>query len=274
MPEPDLIDRYLTELRKSMSSRNDIEDVVAEVEDHLREATGRLNALDRPKSEAQRLTIERFGDSSLVAKAFAADSAGGIVMPSVITRTSGAVALVTAALWCLVATLNWWASGLSVPFTEDRWMVVMWVVFAALLGTVLVAVGMVIRMGRRDLVPLVAVAGVLGAVGFTATAWMWPIWGLFISAGFLLVLLRWRGSMGGVRLPDWAMVAAWPAGLGTVVGLSVLEAGPIDEYGDHPVAVVVGLAVVAALMTVGLVSVGSRLIGEKSARAPRAVVHA
>lgn len=273
MPEPDLIDRYLSELRRTMSSRRDVDDVLAEVEDHLREAAERLSSDGWPPSDAQRCIVERFGESAMVARAFAANSTGGIVMPSAITRISGAVALVTAALWCLVAALNWWASELYAPFTEERWMFVMGVVFAALLGTVLVAVGMVIRLGRRDLVPLVALAGVLGAMGFTATAWMWPVWGLLIGGGCLLVLVRWRGSV-GVRLADWALVAAWPAGLGAVVALSFLKAGPIDEYGDYPAAVVVGLAVAAVLMTVGLVSVGGRMIGEKSADAAPAVVHA
>ena len=42
MPEPDLIDSYLGELRRSLRTRPDVDDVVAEVQDHLREAADRL----------------------------------------------------------------------------------------------------------------------------------------------------------------------------------------------------------------------------------------
>lgn len=274
MSEPDLIACYLAELRRSLGDRPDLEDEVAEVEDHLRETTHRWELEGVGPDAAQRRTIDRFGESTLVARAYAVGDKGGIVMPSALTRTAGAVALLTAVLWCLAAAARWWETQLERGWESERFVIFSGLQAAAVLGTTVVMVGMVVRIGRRDLAALVAVLGGIGVLVYGATAWMWPVWGLFISGGFLLVLIRWRALAGQVNRSYWALVAAWPAALIVVVALSIAEVGAIDEWGEFPLASTLGLVVGAALSAVGMVSVGTRLISEKSARSVRDLVQA
>lgn len=186
-------------------------------------------------------------------------------MPTAFTRSVGVAALVTAALWCLAAAAKWWETELFAPWTQQRFMVFSAVLVAAVLGTVLVVLGMLVRIGRRDLVPLAAVFGVLGIAAFAVTAWMWPVWALGFGVAFLLMMRRWRAAVGG-RPADWALVAAWPVAFGVVLALSMLEVGPVDDYGDYPAASAAGFAVGAVLMAIGLVSTGTRMISEKYVR--------
>jgi len=79
---------------------------------------------------------------------------------------------------------------------------------------------------------------------------------------------------GRVRVADWALVAAWPVALGVGVALNIAQLGPVDEWGEYPAAITMGLLVGAALMTTGLVSVGLRVLSEKPVRAAQELVQA
>ncbi len=89
----DLIDGYLMELRRALRWRADLDDVCAEVEDHLRENAERLVATGVAPAEAQRRTLECFGDLGMVARSFAATPSGGLAVPTTFTRRSGRIAV-------------------------------------------------------------------------------------------------------------------------------------------------------------------------------------
>ena len=103
MADSDLISGYLTALRASLRSRPDVDDLVCEVDDHLRSASIRLQARGVDLATAQRQVLERFGDATLVANAFVTTASGGTAMPTRLTRIAGTFALVAAIAWVAVA---------------------------------------------------------------------------------------------------------------------------------------------------------------------------
>jgi len=272
MPEPDLIDSYLGELRRSLRTRPDVDDVVAEVQDHLREAADRLQATGVPRLEAERSTIERFGQPALLATAFTLTSTGGLAMPTTLTRAAGAVAVATACCWLIAGAAHWWASELFAPFSTDRYAIFGALTFAALVGTLVVLAGVLLRAGRKDLMVAALVLGGVLAALFAFFSWMWPVWGLIVAvalAGMVRVL---HTSTGDRATADWAVVIAWPAGFGMFVVLNIMEVGPVDEWGDFPAANTVGFVTAASLMAVGLVSIGRRLLTEQTVVTSRSLV--
>ena len=52
---------------------------------------------------AQRHVLDRFGDATLVANAFATTASGGTAMPTRLTRTAGSFALIASIAWIAVA---------------------------------------------------------------------------------------------------------------------------------------------------------------------------
>jgi hypothetical protein len=83
MAQPQLIDRYLAALQDNLGQAPDAGDILAEVEDHLRETATRYrhDGLDPQGAEAR--ALEAFGSPRLVARAFA-DASGtrGLAMPA------------------------------------------------------------------------------------------------------------------------------------------------------------------------------------------------
>lgn len=264
MAEPDLIERYLAELGRSLRGRPDVVDLLAEVEDHLRETADRLCHAGTDSHDAQCTTLDRFGESTVVARAYAVNLSGGLAMPTKFTRTAGAIALVTAALWSLAAIVKWWESELFAAWTQARSWVFTVVVVLAALGTVVVLAGIVVRTGKgHSLSAAALVLGGLAVVAFGVMPWAFALWGLLLTAAFLVALPALHSVTEGRGIADWALVAAWPAGLGVMWLLSALRVGPVDEYGDHQVAFVAGFGTSAVLMTIGLISVGRRLLAEQ-----------
>lgn len=60
----DMITDYLDALRVRLRSRRDVDDLVAEVEDHLRAHVDALVREGNPEDEASRLALESFGDGT------------------------------------------------------------------------------------------------------------------------------------------------------------------------------------------------------------------
>ena len=275
MAEPDLIDRYLSELRLSLKSRDDLADLLAEVEDHLREAVDRLIRPGFDPQEAQRHTLDRFGDSAVVARAFAVTPSGGIAMPTAFTRTAGATALGAAVLWLAAAAVNWWASDLYATWTQERYVVL--TVFAGLaaVGTVVVLAGMLSRAGRRDAVMAAAmVLGILAVVAMVVMTWAWAIWGLLFAAAFLLAVPRLHVATGRRRIADWALVVGWPVGFVVMVLTDTVGMGRPDYWGDYPLGMVTAFGILAVLTGIGLVSVGRGLLAEEPVESPQPIAQA
>jgi len=154
MPEPDLIDQYLTCLRRDIRQRADADDVAVEVEDHLRETAAALFANGTSEIVAQRVALTRFGDPTLMGNGLASAPSAGLVTPTVLTRIAGTCALLAAAAWAVTAILVWWTSGLFEPFSPERYTTVYLAVTPALILSGVALAGFVCRIGRPDATPL------------------------------------------------------------------------------------------------------------------------
>jgi hypothetical protein len=225
----DLITVYLTELRRDLRRRRDVDDVVAEVEDHLREvATWHVERGMEPVT-AQRHALGQFGTSTIVARAFARQDHGrGIAMPTTSTRRGGL-------LWPLTALLL--APGFVLVLHES-WRT--WDVGVFWRGAVLVGAGLTALLGamvltrrrhggstgRRGTIALVMVA--LSVPPGLLLTWFTPIWMTLATAGCVLFGLALYEA--GV-LPRPA-VTLFGAGAVIVTG-SMWAGGPLEAGGDR-----------------------------------------
>jgi Zn-dependent protease len=61
---------------------------------------------------------------------------------------------------------------------------------------------------------------------------------------------------------SWWLVLAFPAGIGLFLGLWLLRVGPVDEYGNYPLAFVSGTIVATVLFAGALARIGRWLSNE------------
>ncbi len=267
MAEPDLIADYLRSLRECLRWRPDAADLIDEAEDHLRLSAERIARECGDPLEAQRLTLTRFGDPAVVARAFA--TAGGLTMPTPFTRTAGKLAVFAALGWLALAVVGAYATGAS-PVLRLHVRLVLGRRDGGRGRHRVALVGMLVRAGERS-GPWMFAAVALSCLSLAAAAVMtWGIvmWGLLIWLTCAIALGRMRAAGVTTRPLDWALFAAWPASLGLWVLVDQLELGPLDTYGEYPAAAAAGVATLGVLMAVGLLSVGRRLAAEVPADLP------
>lgn len=266
----DLIQEYLVQLRSTLRDRTAADDICAEVEDHLWEASARLVLQGVPADEAQRRTLACFGEVGLVARSFA--TAGGAVLPTRTSRLAGTAALIAAAAWgasLLVAIPELVHDSV---YDASPWWYFAWssVVLVATVVTTVAVVGMFDRSGRAR-TALAFLAYGCSAVAVVALAlftWGWSLAALFLAAAAALgcSALRCAGLGDGVR--DVLLIAAWPVALVTLlVADDVLGLGRADAYGDHPLATVLAYTAGAVLFAAGLLRLG-RQLGRESVPEP------
>ena len=268
--EHDLIDAYIEALRRTLRWRTDIADVADEVADHLKENVARLVASGVAPDEAQRRTLACFGDLGLVARSFAQAPTGDLAAPTRATRTAGAAALGASLAWAAAVV-----AGAAGGHTEllTAWTLSRYEAWAALLAvaaglTTLTAAGVLVRTGRLRR-PTGVVAVVAGAVVTSTMGQLaWAVTVVMTLFG-VAVLVAFRGDAGPadrfVR-PMRVLGAAWPLGAAALLlGNDVFRIGPVDEYGDHPVAWLVPFLVCAAGSAMTLAVIGLRLRAERPA---------
>jgi len=265
MAPPDLIEAYLSHLHRCLGFRRDADDVVAEAEDHLREAVERLCRSGADPITAQRITLDRFGDPMVVARALSTTAHGGIAMPTAFTRAAGTAALVSAVAWVLAA-LALLFEALRAG-TGDWYTLFAIPVMIAALTTVVALAGLLSRSGgRRDVWTILALAlAGLAAVMMVVTAWAWVVWTMLIAAAALIAVVKARSASVGAGATDWLLVAAWPAALATFLVADRMRLGDVDTYGDYPAAFLVAFLVGSALFVGGLVMLGRWLRSEEVA---------
>lgn len=93
MGEPGLIPAYLTELSYSLSRLDDVDDILVEVEDHLRTTADRLVAEGITRADAEAQALARFGTPSLVARVYAEEAKRGTAVSTRFTRRAGLAAM-------------------------------------------------------------------------------------------------------------------------------------------------------------------------------------
>lgn len=264
MAERDLIDQYLADLRRHIRWRSDVDDVIDEAQDHLRETVAALRAAGVDEVEAQRRTLTRFGDPVVIHRIFSVTPSGRVALPTAFTRAAGAVAFLAGLLWVAAVGVKWWESGLFVPWTHEQFVAFSIVVLAAGVASLIVLAGMLARNGWPN--PTAAISLGLGAIGITTlavAAWMWAIVGMFLGVAFLLAIQALASMQERLRWLSWATAGGWFAGFMVAAILSSTGLGPADEWGDYPMAVAVGFTVAAFGMVIGMVRLGWWLTTER-----------
>lgn len=93
MAEPRLIAAYLTELRYSAARLADIDDIVAEAEDHLLAGVEAAMARGSSPADAEADALARFGSAPLVARVFIEEEKRGGAVSTRFTRRAGLAAM-------------------------------------------------------------------------------------------------------------------------------------------------------------------------------------
>jgi hypothetical protein len=268
-----LIDAYVESLRGRVRRRPDVDEVIAEVEDHLYSTVERFEAGGIDADLAQRAALERFGDPDLVARAYAAAPTGGLAMPTRSTRTAGTFAIVSALLW-LVVIGSWWLAGLIEPKYELQSAAshIPYAFGAAgLLGAASLMVAAMVGLDRRHGgLGIPGTSGILvGGVGVVAAllAWVFTGWGTLTMIGALLFgVAMWRRDV-APRLPT-LLFAGGPIVGALAWSILRIARGTIDLtgfWGEHWFENEVGLTVGGVILAIGLLGLGRWLRSEEPA---------
>ncbi|HSJ70778.1 MAG TPA: permease prefix domain 1-containing protein [Acidimicrobiia bacterium] len=261
-----LIDGYLETMRSRIRWRSDLDDVVAEMEDHLYSTTEGLCARGFDGLDAQRATLARFGDPEVLQAAFASNHRGGIAMPTTFTKQAGNLALIAAGAWAaalaLIALSTWRDPGESLPLYVAT---VVAVSIAGSLGLVAM-VGLSSRLGGLGVIGMtgLAVTGLGVVVAFVLT-WAFAIWMAIQGIGMLMLALAARPSAEVPQVGLLAMGSGFILGTIAFAVANIAEVGHRDEFGDYPVAWFIGAAVGFTILALGLAIVGRWLAGEEPA---------
>ncbi|MFZ6005311.1 MAG: hypothetical protein ACOYXM_15415 [Actinomycetota bacterium] len=98
MADDGLIEAYLRELRFSVATLPDADDIVAEALDHLLEALERHDRDSRSRAEIEAEVIARFGSAALVSRVCMSEAKRGAAVPTTRTRHAGLAAVVAPVL--------------------------------------------------------------------------------------------------------------------------------------------------------------------------------
>lgn len=271
MAKRDLIDDYLWELRHRIRWRSDADEVIAEMEDHLRTAVEDLERGGVLEADAQSDVLDRFGEPALVAREVATTPSGTIAAPTESTRTAGAAAMVSASAW--VGLLALWSATAIMSERGKDWETTETVLFIAGVGCLFAAIGTSVMawLGLRNRLGGLGTVGLLGAV-ICALAlpaalipWFTFGWQGLLAAGSALIAVAALRSGYGHRRAIFVAGFSWVMALGTWAALRSAEVGPVDEWGDYPVAFVGGLAVGCLGSAVGMLAIGRWLHREPPA---------
>jgi hypothetical protein len=176
----DLIVAYLVELGHGLPGRQDVDDVLAEVEDHLRQKASQLEASGLDPDAAQREAVEAFGDPVVVARAFTTVPTVPGAVATRFTRFSGVVAIAAGLAWVsLVGTIVFFAM-MIVSASAIRTFAI-----GAVVLTVVALVGSVRRAGGFRNVVIGVVFGCVAALALPLAASLSP-W--TANAGYLSLL--------------------------------------------------------------------------------------
>jgi hypothetical protein len=265
--DDDLIGEYVATLRHRLAWRSDVDDIVDEVEDHLREHRDRLVAGGTDRLAAQRETLRRFGELGVVVGSFAEAAPGSLALPTRGTRAAGLAGVVAGVLWIAAVV----SAGLG-GFTDTLhpWAVTRYWVWApctvgALLLTAATLAGALARVGRLRTRTGSAALLVTGLVILALSAFTWAVLVVMVPAG-LAVLVALRGHCGEAEriVRPLRLLAIWPLALGVQLFLAhVVRFGPLDEYGDRPSARFAAFVLAASISAVATAAVGRSLAGER-----------
>jgi hypothetical protein len=269
-----LIDGYLESMRSSIRWRRDLDDVIAEIEDHLISATERFEARGSDRVNAQQRTLDEFGDPKVLAVAFASTPTGGIAVPTTFTKSAGGFAIVSAVAWIIGLVAIAISAGLpdATGVDPDQFVANGQTIFFIIGSMSLLAAGVLMFVAMIGLHRRHGSLGILGIAGLGITglgvftlliAWAFPLWMTLIGSGVLLFAI----SLLPRDLSPRLWTAVWGAGMAigaiTWYVLRWLEVGDRDQWGNYPLAVAFALPVGVIIMAVGLARIGRWLDSEE-----------
>lgn len=266
----ELIDAYVEALRHSLRWRVDVDDVADEAADHLREHVDRLVASGVASEEAQRATLARFGDLATVSRSFARAATGHLAVPTRTTRAAGLAGLGAGVSWmaALVAGAAGGHTELLTTWTLHRYEIWSALVVGAAGLTTLTVAGVLLRAGRLVRPAGAAAVAIATLVTMALAPFTWAVTVLMTLFG-AAVLAGLRGDADiahRVVRPARVLGAVWPlGGVALVLGDEVYRVGPVDSYGDYPLAWLVPFVVCAAVSAWALTVIGLRLAAEPRA---------
>lgn len=261
------IDDYLDGLRRRLRQHHARDDILFEVEDHLRTTAERLADAGTAHDAAEAEAVRMFGDPEVVAEALLAAN-GKPAVPTTYTVGIGTTTVVGSLLWLGLAAAFWgsrWAESDGAEWEGIPSLLFM-LGAASLLGagvvTLLLMSALRIRVGGFGKVALAGMGVTVLATAASFIAWAVQVWATLFALGCLPVAVALLRQGAAPRIHAWGLALAWPIGLGTLVALRLLEYGEVDEWGDYPAAYLTGMTVGCALMTVALVGLGRWLRSE------------
>lgn len=256
-----LIDGYLDSVRTNIRFRGDLDDLVAEMEDHLYTAVEYLTATGVDPADAQRATLDRFGDPERVAGAYASNNTGGMAVPTRFTRNSGTVALVAATFW-LLALVSWVFSDTA--NWETAYAVLTACVLIAGVLTIVALVGITKRVGGLGVVGLIAMVIMAVGVLLSIVAWAVILWMTIEGVALLIFGIALLRKEAVPRFGILTLSAGFILGPIVFVILDALEVGTPTNDGEYPLAFAFGVGLGFVIVSLGLVTIGMWLRSEEA----------
>ena len=191
------------------------------------------------------------------------------------SRVGGIAGYVGAVGFLVAAGILAGAMFISDPGNNTGWEVyVAWIIAGAVgaISTATVTYAALRRSGgvRGGLAVTALALVVIAAIGGALVAWLWFVWGVVLSVGALLLVLRLRrAGMGATGRPtgwDWVLPVAWPLGLATTLALYATNAFE-EIYDDLDWNYVIGFSVGAVLSAAALIQFGRWLSSDPVAPA-------
>jgi len=266
-----MIDGYLDAMRGQIRWRKDLDDVVSEMEDHLYSTVEGLLARGDTAEAAQRTTLDRFGEPTVLAAVYASTPRGGLAVPTEKTRRAGTMALVAGGLWLAAAAVYFMSRLADVEGGFDGpggWQTYYIIFNTLVLGAGVLTVLAMLGVRRRS-----GGLGAMGTIGIGVTsfgvlfsvvvAWAVPMWIALQGAGLILFTIPAVSSRVTPRLPTVALAVGFPIGFVTWLILTVTEFGDRDEWGDYPLAWGIGGLVGMGIVGLGLLGVAAWLREEE-----------
>jgi hypothetical protein len=257
-----LIDGYLEAMRDGLRWRQDLDDLVSEMEDHLYSTVEHMCSRGQEPTAAERSALDRFGDPKTLASVYASTNNGGLAVPTKFTRTAGLMAIVAAVLLIPVAvasTSDLWTDSWEIPYAVGTTALV-----AASLLMLIFAIGLKQRTGARGVLPIVAIVfGVIGTV-LSLVFWFIPGWGAAIGVSTLAMAWIVLRVGAGPVIPTVLYGIGFPAGAVAFVLAHSLKVGTAGEYNEYPAAFAIGIGLACVLTAIGLLGMGLWLRGEEA----------
>lgn len=271
MADQALIDQYLGELAREVRWIRDAEDIIEEVADHLLEAVAVFTHRGLDRLAAQKRALTEFGDPTLVGRAFASSTTGGIAVPTNFTRRAGVALIVSSFLWLAGMTFLYLseAADRTRPFEGLPQQLFLVGALGLMIAGALLVIG-ILGLNRRH-------GGALGHAGrlvlwiaaITAVtafaAWAWGVWLTALGIGAVLLAAVLAGSDIAPRMPG---VLVGVGGAFAAGSAWVFELVTVDEVDPGAGAVTAFIFAGLAVYSLGLVMLGTWLKGEESVEEP------